>query len=328
MEIRGSSVRSWTRLAETQAAFACVALAIVLIVGTVFNAGGTFFDSYTHTSTLSQIAGFGILSCGLTVVILTGGIDLSVGSLVGLSGVVASMLAVRQGWPAWLAVAAAIGAAGLCGAVSGSLVAFLRLQPFVATLAMMAFARGAAKWVSDGSKVLMLEPPKLIDALNWKIPVPGTGVQVATCVPLMLLVVGATWVFLRVLPAGLHVYAVGDNEEAARYAGLRVARTKLLAYTISGALAGLAGVVFAAIERQGNPDGGMGYELTAIAMVVIGGTSLMGGRGGVAPTVLGVLTIGYLQKILDINGLETSTQLMITGGIIVVAVLAQSLRRR
>ncbi len=311
-----------------QVLFALAALGLVLVLGSVFSAGGAFYSSYTHTSTLGQIAGYGILSCGLTVVILTGGIDLSVGSLVALSGVLASLLAVREGWPAWTAVGAAIGASGLCGAASGSLVAFLRLQPFVATLAMMAFARGAAKWVSGGAKVGMMPPPPLIEFLNAKIPLPGTGVEVSVCVPLMLACVLGTWALLRVLTVGVHLYAIGDNEQAALYAGVPVARTKLLAYTASGALAGLAGVVFAALERQGNPDGGIGYELTAIAMVVIGGTSLAGGRGGVIPTLLGALTIGYLQKILDINGLETSTQLMVTGGIIVLAVLVQGLGGR
>jgi ribose transport system permease protein len=127
---------------------------------------------------------------------------------------------------------------------------------------------------------------------------------------------------------GLAVYATGDNEQAARYAGLPVARTKVFAYTLSGLLAGLAGVAFAAREHQANPDGGQGYELTAIAMVVIGGTSLSGGRGGVALTVLGALTIGYLRKILDINGLDPAQQLMITGAIILLAVLVQGFRRR
>ncbi len=310
-----------------QVVFALGALGLVMMIGSVFSADGAFFSTYTHTSTLGQIAGYGILACGLTVVILTGGIDLSVGSVVALAGVVAASLAMRSGWPGWAAAGAAVVVAGVCGAASGSLVAFLRVQPFVATLAMMAFARGAAKWVSEGTKVGMQPPPALLEAFNTRLPLPKGGLELPVCVLLMLVCVLGTWALLRLTILGVYVYGVGDNETAARYAGVPVARVKLIAYTVCGALAGLAGLVFAALERQGNPDGGVGYELTAIAMVVIGGTSLSGGRGGVMPTLLGVLTIGYLQKVLDINGLETSTQLMVTGGIIVLAVLVQGLGR-
>ncbi len=323
-----TSTRRPASLPPVQVLLALAALAVVIALGLVFHAGGAFYAPYTHSSTLGQIAGYGILACGMTVVIIGGGIDLSVGSVVALAGVAATFLAVRLEWPAALAILAAIGAGAACGGASGGLVAFLRLQPFVATLAMMAFARGAAKWISGGAKVVMLEPPPLIDAMNTRIPIPGAGAEIPFCVPLMLLCVLGTWAFLRLTITGVHVYAVGDSEQSARYSGVPVKRTKLIAYILCGALAGLAGVVFASLERQGNPDGGLGYELTAIAMVVIGGTSLAGGRGGVLPTLLGVLTIGYMQKILDINGLETSTQLMVTGGIIVLAVLAQGIGRR
>jgi ribose transport system permease protein len=310
---------------RAQVWLALAALVLVLAIGIAFNADGAFFTAYTHSSALWQIAGFGILGCGLTVVILTGGIDLSVGSLVALSGVLGAELAARRGWPDALAIPAAVLAATLCGTVSGSLVAFLRVQPFIATLAMMAFARGLAKWLSRNTKVTLYPPPPLYALLNTRVNVMGLGVSVGVFVFIACTVL--TWAVLRLFKIGFHVYAVGDNEEAARYAGVPVRRTKLLAYAFSGALAGLAGVLFAAVERQGNPDGGVGYELTAIAMVVIGGTSLSGGRGGVVLTVLGALTMGYLGRILDINGVETSNQLMLTGGIVVLAVLLQGIRR-
>ena len=140
--------------------------------------------------------------------------------------------------------------------------------------------------------------------------------------------VGLLFLILRLTPFGLNVYATGDNEQAARYAGVPVRRVKFLAYCASGFCSALAGLVFAIREHQGNPDGGLGYELTAIAMVVVGGTSLSGGRGGAVLTLVGALVIGYLKVILDINGFDPDKQLMITGVILALAALAQSLRRR
>jgi ribose transport system permease protein len=309
----------------TEVAFAVAALAIVLLIGTVFNAGGVFFKLDTHVQALWQIAAFGILACGMTVVILTAGIDLSVGSLVALSGVVYALLIIKHGVPGPVAFAAAVGAGALCGLASGLTVALLRLQPFIATLAMMAFARGLAKseWLSDGRKIFAMPAPEAFEVLNRKVP--GLGVEVS--VVLFAVCAVLTLVLLRGFRFGRYVYAIGDNEEAARLSGVPVKRTKVLAYTLCGAMAGLAGVLVAAQERQGNPDAGVAYELTAIAMVVVGGTSLMGGRGGLTLTVLGALTIGYVRKILNINGVPTAPQLMTTGGIIVLAVLVQSLRR-
>jgi ribose transport system permease protein len=203
------------------------------------------------------------------------------------------------------------------------LVGFLGLQAFIATLAMMAFARGLAKQIcqtlADGAKITKYPTPPSMEALNAHVEVLGTRIAVAA---LALTGCAALTLFLlRCTTFGVRVYAVGDNEEAARVAGLPVRRVKVLVYTYAGAMAGIAGVFFAAMERQGNPDGGVGYELTAIAMVVIGGTSLAGGRGGMMLTVLGMLTIGYLRKILDLNSIETPMQLMITGVIIVLAVV-------
>lgn len=307
--------------------YAAAALLLVLGLGSIFSADGAFFSGYTHSSTLGQVAAYTILACGMTIVILTGGIDLSVGSIVALCGVVSAYLMTAANWPPLLAVLAGISAGAACGLISGSLVAALRLQPFIATLAMMAFARGLAKMVSGNTKILMLRPPPLLELLDSRLPLPF-GVHVPVVALVALACVAGTLLILRMLPVGLAIYAIGDNQEAARYAGVAVRRTKIQAYSLCGALAGLAGILVSARERQANPDGGVGYELTAIAMVVVGGTSLSGGRGGVLLTVLGALTIGYLQKILDINGIEPDQQLMITGGIIALAVLVQGIRRR
>lgn len=307
-------------------AFALLGLFLVLILGCAFSAGGVFFRAGTHADTLWQNGAYGILACGMTVVILTGGIDLAVGSVVALSGVVFATLVMKQGLPGVWAIPAAVLAGGLTGVVSGALVAFVRVQPFIATLAMMAFARGLAKHLAEGQVITKYPYPDLIEGLNASFDLGGFKLSIH--VVIFLAVAAATLFFLRATIHGVHVYAVGDNETAARYAGLPVRRIKVLAYALCGAFAGLAGVLFCALERQGNPDGGVGYELTAIAMVVVGGTPLTGGRGGILLTVLGTLTIGYLRKILDINAVETALQLMITGGIIILAVLAQGLRPR
>lgn len=306
---------------------ALAALALVLSLGSVFNADHAFFTAYTHASTLGQIAALTIMACGMTAVILTGGIDLSVGSLVALTGIVAAHLAVDLQWPVWLALTLGIGTGAACGAASGIMVAWLRLQPFIATLAMMAFARGVAKWVSGNAKIVMLDLPSRWEWLDRSVALPGGFALPVAVIPAAACVV-VTLVLLRRTAPGVWVYAIGDNETAAKYAGVPVAWTKALTYTLSGALAGLAGLIIAAREHQANPDGGLGYELTVIAMVVVGGTSLTGGRGGAMLTVLGALTIGYLQKILDINGFSPDQQLMITGVIIALAVLVQGARRR
>jgi ribose transport system permease protein len=320
--MRAASSKPWVR--------ALSALILVLILGSIFNAGGAFFQWGTHRDMLRQVSVNGILACGMTLVIVSGGIDLSVGSLVGLTAVLFTMLTLQRGWPAWLAVPACILVAAACGAASGGAISRFRLQPFIVTMAMMVFSRGLAKWISGGQKIssAVLQPdgnyryvdlPRVFGLLDHKLL--GDNVAVVTVV--FLACVLACWVLLSKLRWGRYLYAVGGNEEAARLSGVPTPQVKLLAYGLSGALSAVAGILQAAQEQQGDPEAGMAYELTAIAMVVIGGTSLTGGRGGVAFTLLGVLTIGYLEKILSINAVGESSRLMLTGAIILAAVLLQ-----
>jgi ribose transport system permease protein len=317
-----------------QVVLAFGALVLVLAVGCVFPgptaSGGEaatapFFKLGTHADALWLISGYGILACGMTVVIVTGGIDLAVGSVVALSGVVFAKLVIERDLGGWAAIPSAVGAGALAGLTAGWLVAWARLAPFLATLAMMALARGLAKWLAGGRVINRYPYPALLETLNGRFDL--WGFELRYSVVLFVFCVALTLVLLRGLRIGRHLYAVGDNEEAARLSGVNVRATKLAAYGYCGLLAGLAGVLFAANVRQGNPDDGVGYELTAIAMVVVGGTSLSGGRGGVVLTVLGALTIGYLRKILDVNAVDTPLQLMATGVILVLAVLAQGFRR-
>lgn len=319
---------------KTPAAKALFALVLVLILGAVFNADGAFFRAGTHRDALRQISVYGCLACGLTLVIVSGGIDLAVGSVLGLCAVFASLSILHWGWSPWLAlpVTALLGS-GL-GMVSGGLVSWGRLQPFIATLAVMVTARGLAKWLSGGEKVSTaiqasdgsmkyIDVPPVFRAIDSRLF--GNNLSAVTLIFVGCLVI--TWLALSRHRWGRHLYAVGGNEEAARLSGVPVTWVKFAAYAASGLFAAIAGICQAAQEQQGDPEAGAGYELTAIAIVVMGGTSLLGGRGGVGLTLLGMLTIGYLEKILSINAVPESGRLMLTGLIIVAAVLAQRSRR-
>jgi ribose transport system permease protein len=321
------SVRLWW---TTPVARALLALALMLALGAIFNADGAFFRWSVHRDMLRQVSVFGILACGMTMVIVTAGIDLSVSSVLALAAVSFAWLMLPQGWPAVLAIPAVLLVGTALGAVSGTLVARLRIQPFIVTLAMMVCARGLAKVVSGGQKITnyvplpdgssrLVEVPRVFGLIDSRVL--GGNISIVTLI--FLVCVAATWLILARLRLGRHLYAVGGNEEAARLAGVPVRRTLVLAYAWSGLFAAVAGICQAAQETHGDPETGLGYELDAIAMVVIGGTSLAGGKGSVILTLIGVLTIGYLQKILSLNAAPEATRLMLTGAIIICAVLFQ-----
>jgi ribose transport system permease protein len=319
-------VRLWT----VPATRALAALAFVLIIGCIFNAQGAFFKVGTHRDALRQASVFGILACGLTLVIISGGIDLAVGSVLALIAVAFSLMSIHWGWSPWLAVTVCLALGLVCGAVSGGLAAWFGIQPFIASLAMMVFARGLSKTISGGMKVSTAV--KNPDGSYHYVDVPAVfrfidsrilHGDLAVVTVIFLICALLAWVALSRHYWGRQVYAIGGNEEAARLSGVPVKYTKVLAYAASGLFAAVAGMCQAAQEQQGDPEAGVGYELTAIAIVVIGGTTLTGGRGGIGLTLLGTLSIGYLEKILSINAVPEASRLMLTGAIIVVAVLAQ-----
>jgi ribose transport system permease protein len=310
------------------------ALLAILALGSVFNQDGAFFEWSTHRDMLRQVSVAGMLACGMTLVIVTGGIDLSVGSVVGLVAVLFSMVTIHWGWSPWLAIPACVGAGMLCGLLSGGVIAGFGVQPFISTLAMMVFARGLAKFLSGGQKISTViqtedgsfnnvELPAIFTAIDHKIL--GENFAVVTLVFAVCL--GVCWLLLSRMRWGRYFYATGGNEAAAKVSGVPTAKVKLLAYGMSGMLAAVAGICQAAQEQQGDPESGAGYELTAIAMAVIGGTSLAGGRGGLGYTLFGAITIGYLEKILSINAVGESSRLMLTGSIIIAAVLLQRSRK-
>ena len=311
-----------------------LALLAVFLLGVYFSpkAPGTdwplFLTGGIQKGILFDYAEYGILATGMTLVILSGGIDLSVGSVLGASSVIFSLLVIGCGWSPLTALLVCIAAGLAAGTFSGFLISRFRMQPFVATLAMMVAARGAAKLISGGIKVQPgaqewykvqgLPPP----FYRWMTsPTPVLGLQPVTLIFLGSILV--MYVVVRFTRFGRQLYAIGGNEEAARLSGIRVSWSKISAYALCAGLAALAGVADACTLGIGDPEAGATYELDAIAAVVIGGTSLMGGRGGVIFTLIGTLIIGYIGKILSINAVPEAGRLLAKGGIIVVAVLIQ-----
>ncbi|MFH1264255.1 MAG: ABC transporter permease [Planctomycetota bacterium] len=323
-----------TRLLASPAGAALIAFVLVLYLGLLFPADEAFYKLGTHRDALRQASVYGILACGMTLVIITGGIDLAVGSILALVAVSFSLMSIHWGWSPLLAVPLAIAIGAACGGVSGTLTAKFRIQPFIATLAMMVFARGLAKLTSGGMKISTavqnadgtydyVDVPGVFRAIDSRIL--GDNLSVVTVI--FLVCAAVAWVALARHRWGRELYAIGGNEEAARLSGVPVVTSKILAYVACGALAAVAGICQAAQEQQGDPEAGTAYELSAIAIVVIGGTNLMGGRGGIGLTLIGMLTIGYLEKILSINAVPEAGRLMLTGVIIVAAVLTQRRRR-
>ena len=371
-----------------------ILLAVGIITSPVSSKGVNIFLSTGNLSdVLRQVSNNGIVAVGMTLVILTGGIDLSVGSIMALGSVLCAMLlthdertsATLLSFPVLAAVCAfctawgashlmdlrdhatgtklssahralATGLAGLVAALAawglaaaqvqskfgvigvlivvpavglafgwfnGLIITKGRLQPFIVTLAMMVGVLGIARVVAGQDAAVhpvytgtnATEDFDILRSLLYRIvPVPGLFF-------LAVVVLSAT--LLRVTTFGRYVYAIGGNEQAARLSGVEVDRVKIAVYAISGFLASLAGVLYTAQYRQGKPDAGVGMELDAIAAVVIGGTSLMGGKGSIAGTFVGVLIFGFLSNILQLNNIDSNTQLVLKGGIILAAVLVQ-----
>jgi len=309
---------------------AVISLLIVLTLGIVFNADGTFFKLGTHRDALRQLSVYGIMACGMTLVIISGGIDLAVGSLLAVSAVSFSIFSIHMELSPWISIFLCIIIGAGLGSISGFLVSWGKLQPFIATLAMMTFARGFAKYITGGQKISTYIANPNGDVITKKLPeifktidsrFLGGNLTVVSLIFLVCLAI--TWILLSGHKWGRELFAIGGNEESAKLSGVPVSLSKFYVYVFSGIMCAIAGICQAAQETQGDPEAGGGYELTAIAMVVIGGTSLSGGWGGVRLTFLGILIIGYLEKILSINAVPESGRLMITGLIIVLAVLMQ-----
>jgi ribose transport system permease protein len=302
---------------------ALVALVILAIAISPVASDGSriFLQTGNLTDILRQISLIGIMSIAMTFVILTAGIDLSVGSILALATTLVGIALVRQGRGIAVAILIAVAASAAVGVVNGLVIAALRIQPFVVTLATMIGVRGLAKWLSSNENIDIGfghdVAAQFAAAFRQKAVVIGSYVVAAA----------AFWVLLVRTVFGRHVRAIGDNEKAAEYAGLPIRATKVLVYGLSGLLSGFAGVLYAAENHQGNPNAGVAYELDAIAAVVIGGTRLSGGKGSISGTIVGALFMGILTNMLRLNNVDSNVEMMIKAVIIVLAVAAQRERK-
>jgi putative xylitol transport system permease protein len=299
----------------------CLGLAILIRA----REGSWIFVSHQNLANIGvQTIPYALLAVGMTFVIITAGIDLSVGGIVAFTGVLGSMALMRWGAGVAGSIAVGIAAGASVGAVTGLLVTRANIPPFIATLAMWlitGYTGGLAFLLNQGRPV-------------WGLPDRFTNVftkSLAGVPPIVLLIAAAMLVGYLVLAHtrfGRNVYAVGGNEEAARLSGIDVARVKLLVYMISGGCAGLTGMVLAARLGSGDPKSGPGSELDAIAAVVVGGTSLFGGKGSMLGTLVGVLILSALNNGLQILGMSSYWQPVFRGSVIVLAVMIDQLTKR
>lgn len=307
---------------------------VVTVIGEVQVAKGAWSSNYFLSNenmliVLRQISINGILAIGMTFVIITAGVDLSVGSVLALSGIVAARFATTNTGLAigdtahavLMPLIIALGIGIVCGLLNGTILARYRLQPFIVTMGMLSAARGLALLTTDGNPVSQLNAD-----FRWL----GNGYVLGIPVPVILFVVlfALAWVLLNKTLFGRYVYAVGGNQKSARTSGISVVKIKVLVYTLCGALAGIAGLILTARTGSAQTNAGAAYELDAIAAVVIGGTSMAGGVGTLVGTLFGILIIGVMNNGLDLLGVQSYYQQIIKGALIVVAVLLDPSRKQ
>jgi ribose transport system permease protein len=317
------------RLFAVQSLFALLVVFVVAIIASPSRNGEILFLSAGNLGNIVRaVSEIGIIAIGMTFVILLGGIDLSVGAILGLSAVGTATLMVDSGLGILPAVALVLAIGVVFGALQGYATARLGIQSFIVTLAGLQVARGLARIWSGGLGIPIAygdgpkEAPPAFEILNGSI----NGVIPVPAVLFIAIGVAAIAV-LRTTAFARHVYAIGGNEKAARLSGVPVTRVKVAVFAIAGLLAAVAGIVHAGQLNQGSPNDGAGYELDAIAAVVIGGTSLAGGSGSMGGTLAGALLLGILNNILALNNIDANVQLLIKGLVIVAAAALQKLRR-
>ena len=289
------------------------AVAFIVLAAVAAITSDAFLSSGNLSNLLRQIVTNGLISLGMLVVILTGGIDLSVGSIVALSGIVAAGLQGVLPW--WLAIAVALAVAAGAGVVNGLLVAVVRLPPFIATLATLSAIRGVVYVVSETP--IVPEDPTLRGLVASTLgPIPTVALLMLACFGLMS-------IFMNRTAAGRSILAIGGNEEAVRLAGINVRGHVLFAYVLCGVLSGLAGVILASRVGIAQPSVGIGLELDAIAACVIGGAVLGGGGGTVRGTLVGVFLLGLINNLLNLFNVQSYYQQIVKGALIVFAVIVR-----
>lgn len=273
---------------------------------------------------LRQTSVNSVIAVGMTFVILTGGIDLSVGSVLAIAGAVAATM-IAHGNNTYLTIIAALAIGAGIGAFNGFIISKGKLQPFIATLGVMTLARGYTLVFTDGKPISTGSAANATAFGNV-----GAGYFLGIPLPIyiMILVFAAAYYILRHTRVGRYIYSLGCNEEATIYSGINTDRIKVLVYTISGFLAALAGIIITARLSSAQPQAGSGYELDAIAAVVLGGTSMAGGTGGIFGTIIGALIIGVLNNSLNLMDVSSYYQQLLKGVVILIAVLLDRKQRK
>ncbi|WP_251670555.1 MULTISPECIES: ABC transporter permease [unclassified Sporosarcina] len=288
-------------------------------------ASGSFLQYSNIIGILLSTAVIGILALGATFVIITGGIDLSVGTVMTLSSVMIGVIVVDGGMPIWVGIIGGILTGALCGLLSGFAIAKLNIPPFIATLAMMMIAKGLALVISSAAPIYFNDHPSFTKISLGSIT-PGIEVPNAILIFFIMAIIGGVILSKTIL--GRYNFAIGSNEEATKLSGVNVNFWKMSIYTLAGAFTGVAGVLMAARLNSAQPALGQGYELEAIAAVVIGGTSLSGGKGTIVGTVIGALIMSVLTNGLRIMSIPQEWQTVVVGLVIILAVYADTIRKK
>lgn len=295
-------------------------IALLILIAVVSSMSPNFFTLNNMFNILQQTSVNAIMAVGMTLVILTSGIDLSVGSVLALTGAVAASI-VGLEVNALLAVFGALALGAVIGAGTGVIVAKGKVQAFIATLVMMLLLRGVTMVYTNGSPI-NTGFSDVADAFGWF----GIGrpLGIPTPIWLMALVFLAAWYMLHHTRLGRYIYALGGNEAATRLSGISVDKVKIIVYALCGLLSALAGIIEVARLSSAQPTAGTGYELDAIAAVVLGGTSLAGGKGRVVGTLIGALILGFLNNGLNLLGVSSYYQMIVKAAVILLAVLVDN----
>ncbi|MDR1781893.1 MAG: ribose ABC transporter permease [Bacilli bacterium] len=298
-----------------------VFIAFVLLFIVLSFLSPAFLTSDNLLLVLRQISINGLIAAGMTYVILTGGIDLSVGSILGFSSM-SAVLILNSGVPSVIAIIAALAIGTALGLFNGFFIAKFKLQPFIVTLATVSIIRGLTLVISNSMPVSVRNGAQ--DYLNI-----GQGYFLGIPIPVYVLIIVFLlfWFILMKLPFGKKIYSIGGNEEVARLSGINTDRTKIIIYGMIGFTCALAGVILSARLGSASPQAGTGYELDAIAAVVIGGTTLAGGKGSISATFIGVLLIGILSNGLNLLGIQSEYQNIVKGAVILLAVLIDTFKK-